>query len=294
MSVVLESDPRLPVELEREIFILATSDIHICDIRSILLVARRVQLCISYLTVLQGHPDSIPLLSCVSQQCSVVDDDLPLRRTPKEFRQMVLSSPATVTAHIRDLWIPVYIWVDPTQLGKFLSACSTIETLGIFGNSFLVPGILPALARLPLRRLSLHLLSLFGGVPGQDDFKVDFTHPMFARLTHLSLQDRPAPYDWPSQWSGLFGMPCLTHLSFEDFFAPYVIADVLAKCRTLRLLVLKTSNASRAHEDLTPDVRCVVVFVENSLQDWEAGVSGGTDYWSKAEVICNQRQMSVL
>ncbi|KAJ7156709.1 hypothetical protein C8R46DRAFT_1114906 [Mycena filopes] len=129
-------------------------------------------------------------LVCSSTQ---VDDGLPLRRIPKEFRQMALSSPATVTAHIRDLWITVYIWVDSTQLGKFLSACSTIETLGIFGNSPLVPGILPALARLPLHRLSLHLPSLFRGlpglnnvnVPGPDDFKVDFTHTPCSRASRI-------------------------------------------------------------------------------------------------------------
>ncbi|KAJ7156662.1 hypothetical protein C8R46DRAFT_1355812 [Mycena filopes] len=275
MSVVLDSldsDPTLPVELEREIFILATFklDVHIRDIRSILLVARRVQL--------WYHS----LVDIISTQ---VDDGLPLRRIPKEFRQLVLSSPATVTAHIRDLWITVYIWVDSTQLGKFLSACSTIETLGIFGNSPLVPGILPALARLPLRRLSLHLPSLFRGLPGLNNVNVPGPD---------DFKDRPAPVDWPS-WRGvIFGMPCLTHLSFTDFFASYVIADVLAKRRRLRLLVLKTFNASWAHEDLTPDVRCVVVFVENSLEDWEAGVSGGEDYWSNAEVICKHRQMSVL
>ncbi|KAJ7160463.1 hypothetical protein C8R46DRAFT_1286307 [Mycena filopes] len=261
MSVVLESDPKLPVELEREIFILATSDIHIRDIRSIIMVARRVRLWVT------------PILYRSFLVChrSLVDDAIPLRRTPKEFRKMVLSNSATVTAHIRDLWITT--WVDPTHLGQILSTFSTIETLGIFGNSLLIPGRLPALA---CRCAAL-----------------DFTHPMFARLTHLSLRDRPAPDDWAS-WGGLFDMPCLTHLSFKDFFAPYVVEDVLAKCRTLRLLVLKTSNARWTHEDLTPDVRCVVVFVKNALEDWEAGIGGGDDYWSKAEIICSQRRTSTV
>ncbi|KAJ7019341.1 hypothetical protein C8F04DRAFT_1276364 [Mycena alexandri] len=280
MANIEGADPRLPVELEREVFMLAASNIYVRDVLSLLLVARRVRLWVT------------PILYRSFAVChgDLVGEYLPLRRTPREFRSMVISSPVAVTEHIRDLWI--ITWVGPTQLGQFLSACSGIETLGIFGNSMVIPGILPALARMPLRRLSVHLLSLFGGVPGLNGFKVDFGHPMFSRLTHLSLQDRPAQDDWAS-WTGLFEMPCLTHLASKDFFSGLVVQDVLARCRTLRLLVLKSSHASVWHEELVDfgqDVRCVVIVVENSLEDWEAGVIHGEDCWTKAEDFCKKRQ----
>ncbi|KAJ7761792.1 hypothetical protein B0H16DRAFT_1530554 [Mycena metata] len=273
MANVQSTDPKLPVELEREAFMLAAYNAQIRDIPSLIHVARR--LC---------RVTPILYRSFAICHSNFVGDSLPLRRTPAEFASMVFSSPFIIAQHIRDLWINAP--VESTRLRQLIAACSRIETLDISNN--LVPGFLPVLARMPLRRLSIHLDLLFGAL------KIDFGHPIFSRLTHLSVLDCPVWEVWEESWTGLFELSCLTHLAFQNFFSGPIVGDVLAQSRNLRLLVLTSSHDILEHGDIVPfathDVRCVVIVVKNSLKDWEAGVVDRVDYWTKAEEFSKKRR----
>ncbi|KAJ7761779.1 hypothetical protein B0H16DRAFT_1530531 [Mycena metata] len=274
MADIQGTNPKLPVELEREAFMLAAYNAQIRDIPSLIHVARRVRFWVT------------PILYRSFAIChsNFVGESLPLRRTPGEFASMVFSSPFVIAQHIRDLWINTS--VESIRLRQLIAACSRIETLGISYN--LLPGILPVLARMPLQRLSIHLELLFGAL------KIDFGHPIFSRLTHLSVLDCPVQEVWEESWTGLFELPSLTHLAFQDFFSGPVVGDILAQSRNLRLLVLKSSDDIFRHAEIVPfathDVRCVVIVVKDSLKDWEAGVVDRVDYWTKAEEFSRKRR----
>ncbi|KAJ7748367.1 hypothetical protein B0H16DRAFT_1692153 [Mycena metata] len=276
MADIQGTNPKLPVELEREAFMLAAYNAQIRDIPSLIHVARRVRFWVT------------PILyrSFAICRSNLVGECHPLRRTPDEFASMVFSSPSVITQHIRDLWINTS--VESIRLRQLIAACSRIETLWISNN--LVPGILPVLAQMPLQRLSIHLGRLFGAL------KIDFGHPIFSRLTHLNVLDcsSPTPEAWEESWTGLFELPCLTHLAFQDIFSGPIVRDILAQSRNLRLLILKSYDDTFRHGEIMPfatdDVRCVVMVVKNSLKDWEAGVVDRADYWTKAEEFSKKRR----
>ncbi|KAJ7023507.1 hypothetical protein C8F04DRAFT_180554 [Mycena alexandri] len=279
--MVQSGDPGLPAELEREIFTTAASVLPIRHIPNIILVARRVQIWVTpmiYRSFVVCHSPSI-------------EDSLSLRRTPDEFRRILSLSPTAAAEHIRNICIAT--WVHPVQIGSFLDACSGTETLAILGISVVLPGLLPTLAKMPLRRLSLELLSLFGVIPGLD-FTVDFGHQIFSRLTHLTIQDTPDENPDPAMWAGLVELPCLTHLAFTHWHLPPIFNTILTDCQTLQVFVLQCSAVNIAHTEglgyFSHDPRSVVLVVMKPQDDWEAGVNGGEDYWKRAEEFLDKRR----
>ncbi|KAJ7761820.1 hypothetical protein B0H16DRAFT_539978 [Mycena metata] len=281
MSTIQSGEPRLPADLEREILTTAASVLPIRHIPNIILVARRVQIWVT------------PMLyrSFVVCNSPPSEDSLTLRRTPNEFRRMISLSPTAAAADIHSLCIPD--WLHSGQIGDFLNACSGIETLAIFGISVVVPTLLPALAKMPLRRLSLELLPLFGAVPGLD-FTVDFRHQIFSRLTHLTIQDIPEENPDPGMWAGLVELPFLTHLAFTNWHLPPIFNTILAQCQALQVFVLKCSAVHIAHTEglgyFAHDPRAVVLVVKKFQEDWEAGVDGGQDFWKRAEKFLEKRR----
>ncbi|KAJ7168904.1 hypothetical protein C8R46DRAFT_1218286 [Mycena filopes] len=274
-------DSRLPTDLEREIFTTAASVLHARYIPNIMLVARRVHIWVA------------PILYRSFVVCHQPENDsLSLRRAPEDFRRMFSLSPTAAAEHVRNLCIAT--WVHPAELETFLEACPSTESLAIFGLYLVVPGLLPAMAQMPLRRLTTELLSLFGVVPGLDEPQLDFKHPIFSRLTHLSILDTADDNADSAMWTGLATLPCLTHLSFAHWHLPPIFDAVLASCHSLEVFVLKCPATTIAHTEglgyFAHDPRAVVVVVPKLQEDWEAGADGGRDYWAVAERFIERRR----
>ncbi|KAJ7761783.1 hypothetical protein B0H16DRAFT_1719427 [Mycena metata] len=133
----------------------------------------------------------------------------------------------------------------------------------------------------------MELLPLFGGDSGPP--RVNWGHSMFSQLTHLEVQDEPTD---SAMWGGLCQLPCLSHLCF--FHINYSLVDhILSKCDTLRVLAVvevTTGNIRRFPEDR----RFVVVTMDDVMGDvmenWERVVSGGEDYWERAERFIQERK----
>ncbi|KAJ7160425.1 hypothetical protein C8R46DRAFT_1108038 [Mycena filopes] len=257
--------PKLPRELEREIFTVSAESTgpQLSHPQSLILVARRVQIWIT------------PVLyrSFVVTQKQPVRS---LRRTSSEFRQFLLPSHSAVAGHVRNLCL--HSWRDASELVDCIQLCTGTKRLALFGSAALVPGLLTALEGMPLQDLSMHLSCLFG------DLKPDFGHRLFSQLTHLNIRDGAG------DWTSLSELPSLTHLSFAYWQPAPIFDDILAKCQNLEAFVYTGSYMPRRRPSFVDDPRTVVILVSNGREDWEVGIIGGEDYWTKADKFLEQRR----
>ncbi|KAJ6586094.1 hypothetical protein B0H19DRAFT_1111311 [Mycena capillaripes] len=171
---------------------------------------------------------------------------------------------------------------------SILSGCSGIVRLSIFKNGP-DPALLPLLAEMPLLRLSVDLDTFFGHQ------RIDFTNPLFNRLTHLGM--------FGTNIGGKMGvdlgaLPCLTHLStyFRIKGVESLFYGALASCKTLEALVLIFVDETDRKQVvdqlqfLADDPRSVVAVVTSFLGDWETGTICGEDYWIRADRFIPKRR----
>ncbi|KAJ7131347.1 hypothetical protein C8R44DRAFT_871842 [Mycena epipterygia] len=280
--------PILPPELQREILesaaLLSTT-----SIPKLLLIAKRVKIWLE------------PLL----YQVVVFRDPLPghVCFTFQQLLAAIRSKPAYFAPdHVHHLYIDYGIFVQ-TDIEPLLAACTGVHNLVLINNDNSPrPWLLPRLSAMPLQRLSVNLTNLFAPAP------VDFTHPLFAHITHLDLL-----YDvqgtW-ADWAGLTSMPRLTHLSFDPVLsirmrathrtmAPSILRGVLEHCPALRVLVLLWSPVQDSAMELDSEIvadldlyalaqdqRLVIMQLASSYtHDWQTGARGGDDYWRRAEAL---------
>ncbi|KAJ6585702.1 hypothetical protein B0H19DRAFT_1110536 [Mycena capillaripes] len=263
---------KLPAELEMQIFTLAAS-LHPRSIPTLVLVAQRVKLWtepLLYRAFVVFYDESF-------------GNSCPLRRTYDVFRQMLQSKPAAAAEHVRNLCIASVI--PAPELEEIFSTCSSTSTLAMIFSE-LVPELLPAVARMPLQRLSVLLQSMFG------EASTDFGHPIFSRLTHLDIHDYLTEDRW-TPWSGISLLPCLTHVSFRGCSVKSIFEGILTHCRNIQVLALVVSVADLGCARLgtvTRDFRFVVIVVKDFLEDWEQGALGAEDYWVRAAKFIAQRR----
>jgi hypothetical protein len=278
------SPPIFPPELEREIFEIAVQS-STKIIPPLLLVARRVKTWLEPLLYpvivfrdpLPGHISfSLDGLLAV------------LRLKPLDFAQ----------THIRHLFLPRRISERQDDLVPLLTMCSGVHDL-VFMNTPLLrhpsPFLLPLLAKMPLTRLCINAENLFSPHP------VDFTHALFAQITHLDLLDE-VHGRWDTRWAGLARIPHLTHLAFD--LSPSrtsnwedVLHAALAHCSALQVLALMWSpwlrdemrhNRDEIRTLAQRDPRFVIVLLTSHTHDWETGARGGIDSWNRAEELVGQ------
>ncbi|KAJ7751551.1 hypothetical protein DFH07DRAFT_1032492 [Mycena maculata] len=245
-SPLLDLEPLLPPEIEQEIFQLSVlSDSRV--IPRLILVAHRVKLWIisidppPHLRILSTHPPT---------HRNQTKHHIPVHTLLKALESR-----------------PVSFWHDHTRylslgmqpgehMGRILSMCSGTSNLALWNTDYdfrHYSKFLPLIAAMPLVRLSVHLEVLFGRE------RSDFSHPMFARITHLDLLDI-GPYQW---WEvGLGHLPCLTYISFNFPRSWYPSAD---------------------------EPRSVLIGVD-LVKGLEIGAEVGEDRWVMAERFIKQRQ----
>ncbi|KAJ7176149.1 hypothetical protein C8R43DRAFT_1197718, partial [Mycena crocata] len=258
--------PRLPVELEREIFELA-AEVRPLEVSSLLLVARRVKIWTE------------PILYRVFIICMVhAQEGSRLRMSVDKFLRLLDSRPASFFRdHTRHLFC--HAGMD-LQTEAILTKCSGVENLCLLSND--IDRHFPAIVTIGPRRLEIAFLFLF-----------DPTHQMFRRVTHLCLNHGVRPGSEWVAWTGLAALPCLTHLGFCATSSSTVLQGALAHCPHLLVLVvlwpaiphIQDLNAAVAH-----DKRFVQLAIDNYADNWEAGATGGEDHWSRAEAILHERQ----
>ncbi|KAJ7160439.1 hypothetical protein C8R46DRAFT_1286258 [Mycena filopes] len=258
-------EPTLPPELEREIFTIAaqSNQLERRHLTILILVARRVITPILYESFLLAH--SVWKLQS-------------LHRTTSEFQQFLVPGHTPVAQHVRNIYIGT--WPDACDLVDCIHACSGTTKLTLFTTTVLgVPGLLDAVADMPLRELTAPLRALF------PDSKFDFGHRLFSQITHLQIRGSFC------DWSGLAELPSLTHLAATLPQPAPIFDNILAQCRFLQVFVYAgyiPPDSGRPY--FVHDSRTVVFDDLRFRDDWEVGVTGGEDYWARADKFLERRR----
>ncbi|KAJ7022211.1 hypothetical protein C8F04DRAFT_1138604 [Mycena alexandri] len=259
--------PRLPAELEREIFETAAS-MYSHSIPRLLRVARRV------LTWIE------PLLFRVV-------------RVQKQHRHLLdallKKSPEFCCDAVRHLALldpPAEYSMD--EAIHLLQCCKRVTNLS-FGGSFTPdPTLIPAVLGMRLRHLSVHLKHLTS----------DLTHPIFSSVTHLAIFDLEGN-DQATLCAQIHTLPNLTHLSFFVHLPPAnTVIAVLARCQGLEVFLVLSPNVDFART-VSPafylhDIRFVVGTYVDYWDDWEAGAKGIPDFWSRADDLVAARRLGQI
>lgn len=204
------------------------------------------------------------------------------------FASLIQSStkpPSFFHQTVRNMFISDYDSLPAADL--ILSTCSGVENLSIAGIRQRTA--LPALSGLALKRLYCNLDDLFGSQE-----KIDFTHGLFVRLTHLDLFYLGTIL--PSTLSGLALIPHLSHLSFQDDdyrshpSAPLTLLQTCSALRVLVSLISRKGDHERVDDtNILAYPRFVRMARPHYAADWQIGVHTGDDYWVRAEVFIARR-----
>ncbi|KAJ7042262.1 hypothetical protein C8F04DRAFT_97522 [Mycena alexandri] len=258
--------PRLPLELERDIFEIAALSFR-SSIPAYLQVAHRI------------HEWIEPILYNTLMVQRLKDPKLTESTpTPADCRTAEFLAS---NVHRLNIYGPF----PHEQLHTLLDACKSTRDLALW-VPFPPPNLLPFLQAMPLERLSVDVAYLFGG-----PLPMNFAHPAFAALTHLDVQN--AVFDDWRFYTELARAPALTHLSFRDKFHPRVLRGALAHCAKLRALGVIWSprrSAVDVKEGEVVDARFFMVVCEDALEEWEVGARGGRDIWARAEPFIAKKE----
>ncbi|KIM47127.1 hypothetical protein M413DRAFT_23391 [Hebeloma cylindrosporum] len=257
----------LPVELQREIFIVAAAVDYASALR-LVLVAKRVNSWVQ---------------PCIYDMVALGANDTKL------FMRTVDSIPPEFFAvHVKKLCLSVSVGARNAK--RILSTCTGVTDLAFWVNyleTYPRHSIVPLISPLPLRRLSIemkHFLSLFTG-PEPD-------HGWCETLTHLDI------IFWTHELSPaiphLEKLSSLTHLALRLRHSQAQEASLLAIVSARRSLkVLVIFDESDNPEDITwpADPRIVYLpYPSNVVREWEAQAEQGLDCsWSRAEDLVRKR-----
>lgn len=208
-------DRRLPGELEKEIFELAAF-LHLGCMQALLLVARRVKTySAGFLPLhLRIEPLMYQVVSTLFNGRRAEFFRLPMR----SFDKLMSVNPALVRNHTRHVCFVNMPRQEDVVL-DFLSRCGATVNVAF----------MPGLETLPLQRLSVNPHQLLKG-------PVDFSHPLFSRITHLDI------LAWRSNgwegWSGLAQISQRIHLPFPITVSNSTIHRALQHGLLVEVLVI--------------------------------------------------------
>ncbi|KAJ7622036.1 hypothetical protein FB45DRAFT_926852 [Roridomyces roridus] len=273
-------DPKLPPELEKEIFEVAAYHLP-ATIPAMMLTAWRVKVWVEpilFRVVLLVDPsNNINDHHGLNQRNTYpLPDDSNLSR--------ISSTPPTV---LRDSVHHLYLdRVSHDVAELVLSSCQNVHDLWLYLWDY--SSVLDFVGSLPLRRLYCCLEDLF---QSED---VDFTHPIFAQLTHLELF--PAAIPTQAVCNGLALIPNLTHLAVTDQDFLEFIPDLLQSCKSLRVVILLAENPLDLPELEEHQIheRLVLMPCKYYTKDWHMSALVGWDYWARAEEFIARRRSGVV
>ncbi|KAJ7288698.1 hypothetical protein C8J57DRAFT_1281037 [Mycena rebaudengoi] len=180
---------------------------------------------------------------------------------------------------------------DFPYIEETLSVCSRATDLVFYSDLRVWPSIVTHLDHIRPHRLSIELDPLFAGT-------IDFSYPMFSRITHLDVID----YNIDS-WMPLASLPALTHLSFNLYILPEggIFKTLLSECNLVQALIVYTPVEQRAKFGDTDfletypmhDARFVVAnndSYDNCVEDWRGGAWNRADLWARVDNFIRMKQ----
>ncbi|KAJ6592552.1 hypothetical protein B0H19DRAFT_1055262 [Mycena capillaripes] len=268
--------PALPVELEREIFHMSARSRPL-SIPRFMLVAWRVKQWLEpvlYETIILGN--SIRLRLMKGHPVHSWDTLLPLvEQRPSLFRENVRNM---LMRHARSF--------DDEKI--ILSRCRSVENLWL-NQTDTSPDLISVIEDLPLKHLHCSLEILFGSPE-----HIDFTHRLFAGITHLELFDNLIN---PELYCDLSTLSHLSHLSFSESNVIFIAPKLLQTCHSLRVLIFyglarceATLGKHAETKELVKDPRFVAMDCQHEVRDWQMGAHSGFDCWSRAEDLIMKRR----
>ncbi|KAJ7248027.1 hypothetical protein C8J57DRAFT_1358626 [Mycena rebaudengoi] len=251
-------EPRLPPELEREIFTRAAIS-HPETIPVLLPVARRVLIWIE------------PLLYRVARVSVNWNRDT-FPGAPFTSATLKAKPPSFFHTAIRHVLVDEPPERLPPGFVDILANCTQIVSFAALRN-VTPPWLLPILERVKPQRLTISLSRLFQGRTS------DLANPLFTSLTHLDL------------FTDFRTMDGDVHCDFSLLpeIAAHRIQTILADCRNLRVLAdlfpphRRAAALAVASNPPPTDRRFVVVPWKNHWADWGLGTRGGADFWARAD-----------
>ncbi|KAJ7052054.1 hypothetical protein C8F01DRAFT_1172884 [Mycena amicta] len=255
--------PRLPVELERDIFE-TTALLHYSSIPFLLRVARRVLIWIEpllYRKVEVGHG---------SRQA------LPFGFPPALWSK----NPRFQAQAVRYLVLGVDFPATTEWDYERLRLCSRVTRLAIAGDG-VQPDVLPILSSMPLKRLACYFEDLFGqGTFTNSDINpiIIAANPIFRSLTHLDLFDDVQLGTEPIVDRCIWGPA----------------TKLLESCPKLVILValMGRDNALEMHD--VPEHISDPRFVLGNYRHWADAVVDPPNFWAAAEEFVSRKRAEHL
>ncbi|KAJ6472194.1 hypothetical protein C8R47DRAFT_1146823 [Mycena vitilis] len=266
----------LPRDLEREIFEIAAQCCPLSILR-FMLVAWRVKEWVE------------PLLYRTIMLCETFDmaeTYYPIRSKEALLPLLASKSDAFLTRALRN-----FLFAGAEGM-LVLARSRGIENLFVVGRNepSSATGLLSLVDGLPLRRLHCKLAQIFNSLA-----QVNFTHRLFAQLTHLEVFDS-YEIGRSETWCNIARIPHLTHLSFYDPKSVDIWLTLLRTCPCLCFLIGTGSLLSgfqaalKAKNELMEDLRVVLVDCALPVTDWQAGACTGNNRWARAEELVAKRR----
>ncbi|TFK61021.1 hypothetical protein BDN72DRAFT_850025 [Pluteus cervinus] len=262
-------DPRLPPELESQIFLMALQ-LNFSDIRNLLLIAKRVHAWLlpkAFEVAVLGIGRSFPITFTLEK----------FKRYGHYIRYLFLTAFATQRETGRIMAL------------DYLSLCPNVINLSIRIPSLDPAALQSALINLPLIRLSIHVDAILFVPPSPQ------LSELFSNLTHLHLYNTFDPARFadaqPPILRPLF--PNLTHIAFLYPHTRENLRLAIEGWDSLRVVLLWYLNAylegpiDAAVQPLHPRL---VILGSTVMQPWEDGARGrGQDIWEISERIVQSR-----
>ncbi|KAJ6505114.1 hypothetical protein C8R45DRAFT_894504 [Mycena sanguinolenta] len=268
-----ESDPRLPLELERRIFEIAALA---CPTRipTVMLVARRVKFWVEpllYRAVFLNYSTTHQLLRDLNLPAFTADA---LERRPSNsFR------------YVGHLFIDDAV-KRPT-LKSWLLACTGVTNLSAWFNC--ASDILPSITSLTnIQYLTIDVRALCSTT-------VPF--PLFLTITHLELFDftRAAEDSVDRVWGNISLIPRLTHLALNPNLQHFLPHAALCGHTQLQCIVFLSPRRSLDGSPLCDDSRFVCIDEDmDYYEDWLNGAVFGEDYWALADTFLAARRAGTV
>ncbi|KAF7300339.1 hypothetical protein HMN09_00917200 [Mycena chlorophos] len=300
VAATLADGPRLPEDLERDIFLYAAQatsglddgdsaqvEVDVETVKRLVLVAKRTR---DWLQPLLFR--SLVLVEHTSQT-----------RLPA-LSFLLSSKPAEFWAHgPRTIVLNVAFGPDDAAVVlPLLKACTRLERLTIASPDSERRRLLLCLAKMTeLKRLSAELGMLFDHTIGS----VDLSMPVFPghTLTHLSLLDELygiSPSEEAHLASQLSTLSELRYLALYGMVAASFLLGVLASCPRLRLLANRFPDSGRTtvqtmyerHLTTVTDVRFVIMPHGRLNAEWEEGDK--QDWWDEAERFVEEKKQGKI
>ncbi|TFK63190.1 hypothetical protein BDN72DRAFT_332321 [Pluteus cervinus] len=254
-------DPRLPRDLERQIFLIALQH-NFADVGNLLFISKRVH---DWL-----HPSAFKVVVLTR------DRKFPILFTLEKFQKY--------GHHIRSLYIGPDIGVDQTRSLEYISLCPNLTNLATFQANIDPIRLQDTLSPLQLTRLVIEAMAILYAPPSAQLLQ------LFANITHLHLLGPFSPDlklfpGLPPPFLEPF-FPSLTHIAFLYTYIRNHLENAIQGWKTLQAVVLwspsRAINEQLAFEMQSLHPRLVFIHCQ-MVHPWDGARGSGPDIWELAD-----------